>query len=133
MFIFFTNLDLFCIDNARVIYRKIQYYKISKNISKCSNMFWITRDPSSGSFIQCLGKITVIVLLCPLTFHRQCLSSMCSTHTHHGVSPILYFHYIYFLYMSCCFDLNLILNQTHNLSNYSKYAAIIPTTSISTR
>ena len=26
MFIF-TNLDLFCIDNARVIYRKIRYYK----------------------------------------------------------------------------------------------------------
>jgi len=25
MFIFFTNLDLFCIDNARVIYRKIRY------------------------------------------------------------------------------------------------------------
>jgi len=24
MFIFFTNLDLFCIDNARVIYRKIR-------------------------------------------------------------------------------------------------------------
>jgi len=23
MLIFFTNLDLFCIDNARVIYRKI--------------------------------------------------------------------------------------------------------------
>jgi len=22
---FFTNLDLFCIDNARVIYRKIRY------------------------------------------------------------------------------------------------------------
>ena len=25
-------------------------------------MFWITRDPSSGSFIQCLAKITVMVL-----------------------------------------------------------------------
>ena len=24
--LFFTNLDLFCIDNARVIYRKIQYF-----------------------------------------------------------------------------------------------------------
>ena len=23
---FFTNLDLFCIDNARVIYRKIRYF-----------------------------------------------------------------------------------------------------------
>jgi len=25
--VFFTNLNLFCIDNARVIYRKIRYYK----------------------------------------------------------------------------------------------------------
>ena len=24
---FFTNLDIFCIDNARVIYRKIRYLK----------------------------------------------------------------------------------------------------------
>jgi len=47
-------------------------------------MFRITRDPSSGSFIQCLAKI------------------------------------------------NVILNQAPNLSNYSKYATITPTTSIST-
>jgi len=47
-------------------------------------MFRITKDPSSGSFKQCLTKI------------------------------------------------NVILNQTPNLSNYSKYAAITPTTSIST-
>jgi len=26
-------------------------------------MFGITRDPSSGNFIQCLAKITVMVLL----------------------------------------------------------------------
>jgi len=31
--------------------------------------------------------------------------------------------------MSCCFGLNLILNQTPNLSNYSKYAAITLTAS----
>jgi len=31
-------------------------------------MFRITRDPSSGSVIQCLAKITVMVLLCPLTW-----------------------------------------------------------------
>ena len=43
------------------------------------------------------------------------------------VSPILYFHYICFLYMSRCFGINLILNQTPNLPNYSKYAAITPT------
>jgi len=31
-------------------------------------MFRITRDPSSGSFIQCLAKITVMVISCPLTW-----------------------------------------------------------------
>jgi len=31
-------------------------------------MFRITRDPSSGSFIQFLAKITVMVLSCPLTW-----------------------------------------------------------------
>ena len=29
---FFTNLDLFCIDNARVIYRKIRYYVNKQSI-----------------------------------------------------------------------------------------------------
>ena len=29
-------------------------------------MFRITRNPSSGSFTQCLAKITVMVLSCPL-------------------------------------------------------------------
>jgi len=31
-------------------------------------MFRIARDPSSGSFMQCLAKITVMVLLCPLNY-----------------------------------------------------------------
>jgi len=31
-------------------------------------MFWITRDPWSGICIQCLAKITVLVLSCPLTW-----------------------------------------------------------------
>ena len=34
-------------------------------------MFRITRDPSSGSFTQCLAKITVMVLSCPLTCCRN--------------------------------------------------------------
>jgi len=29
---FFTNLDLFCIDNARVIYRKIQYFDLVRYV-----------------------------------------------------------------------------------------------------
>ena len=29
---FFTNLDLFCIDNARVIYRKIRYTSMSGGV-----------------------------------------------------------------------------------------------------
>jgi len=31
-------------------------------------MFRITKDPSSGSLIQYLAKITLMVLLCPLTW-----------------------------------------------------------------
>jgi len=34
-------------------------------------MFRITRDPSSGSFIQCLSKITVMVLSCPLIWTKE--------------------------------------------------------------
>jgi len=33
-------------------------------------MFRITRDPSSGSFIQCLAKITVMVLSYPVGHDR---------------------------------------------------------------
>ena len=33
-----------------------------QNISKCSNMFRITDDPSSGSLGQCLARITVMFL-----------------------------------------------------------------------
>ena len=48
-------------------------------------MFRIPRDPLSGSFIQCLAKITVMVLSCPLTWTWVvCISRLCSTHTHHG-------------------------------------------------
>jgi hypothetical protein len=64
-------------------------------------MFRITRDSSSWSFIQCLAKITVMVLLCPLTWtrsvlwqhicpwcvcvlHCASLDSAVHTHTHHG-------------------------------------------------
>jgi len=31
-------------------------------------MFRITEDPSSGSLVQCLAKITIMVLLCLLTW-----------------------------------------------------------------
>ena len=31
-------------------------------------MFRITEDPSSGSLVQCLAKITKMVLSCPLTW-----------------------------------------------------------------
>ena len=55
-------------------------------------MFRITRDPSSGRCIQCLAKITVMVLSCLFIWmiwsasldcavHTQCLSTLCSTHT----------------------------------------------------
>jgi len=45
-------------------------------------MFRIT----SGSFIQCLAKITVMVQSASLdcAVHTQCLSRLCSTHPHPG-------------------------------------------------
>ena len=36
-------------------------------------MFRITEDPSSGSLVQCLAKITKMVLSCPLTWTRSVL------------------------------------------------------------
>ena len=36
-------------------------------------MFWITRDPSSGSSMQCLAKITVMVLSRPLIWKQSVL------------------------------------------------------------
>ena len=36
-------------------------------------MFRITRDSSSGSFIQCLAKTTVMVLSCPFTWTQSVL------------------------------------------------------------
>ena len=65
-------------------------------------MFRITRDPSSGSSIQCMAKITEMVFFVSV-----------------DMVVMLFFGI-------------LILNQTPNLTNYSKYAAITPTTSIST-
>jgi len=41
---FFTNLDPFCIDNARVIYKKIQYFFLSDTtkIYLCAQSFSVT-------------------------------------------------------------------------------------------
>ena len=36
-------------------------------------MFRITEDPSSGSLVQCLAKITLMVLSRPLTWTRSVL------------------------------------------------------------
>jgi len=64
-------------------------------------MFRITRDPSSGSSIQCLAKITVCRVrwygrsrcygsifargACVCTAQaREVLTRLCSTHMHHG-------------------------------------------------
>ena len=56
-------------------------------------MFRITEDPSSGSLVKCLAKITSMVLSCPLTWTRsvlwqpyrkalECLPVQWTTHTH---------------------------------------------------
>jgi len=34
-----------------------------QNINICSNMFRITEDPSSGSLVQCLAKITRMIII----------------------------------------------------------------------
>ena len=39
-------------------------------------MFRNTRDPSSGSCIECLAKITVTVLSCPLIGPGRCYGSI---------------------------------------------------------
>jgi len=52
-------------------------------------MFPITRDPSSGSSIQCLAKITEMVL--------GCHSRLCSTYTHHGQ---ICFHNAYYVHIN---------------------------------
>ena len=36
-------------------------------------MFRITEDPSSGCLVQCLAKVTRMVLSCPLTWTRSVL------------------------------------------------------------
>ena len=36
-------------------------------------MFRITEDPSSGSLVQCLAKVTRMVLSCPSTWTRSVL------------------------------------------------------------
>ena len=81
-------------------------------------MFRITRDPSSGSFIQCLAKITVMVLSCPLTWtwsvlwQHICLWCMCVLHC-------LFYNKsncIYELYICCwtikCFNRHWCMVQT---------------------
>ena len=44
-------------------------------------MFRITGDPSSGSFIQCFAKLTVMVLSCPLIW-TQSVPLYTVQHTH---------------------------------------------------
>jgi len=64
-------------------------------------MFRITEDPSSGSFVQCLAKITKIALWTLLTYHvthptsRKTvpLYTVNYTQAHQGKS-LLYFYYI---------------------------------------
>ena len=55
-------------------------------------MFCITEDPSSGSLIKCLAKITRMVLSCPLTWTwsvlwqhivTRCAPTLCCHNTDH--------------------------------------------------
>ena len=92
-------------------------------------MFRITRDPSSGSSIQCLVKITQMVLSCAsldCAVHTQCLSRLCSTHT----VPLYTVQYTHSTSLHCAVHTQYLptLYSTHKHYR-SKYAATTPTTS----
>ena len=71
-------------------------------------MFRITRDPSSGSFIQCLAKIRIIVLLCPLTWtwsvlwRNICPWCVCVPHCLDRHSRVVIYHHIICLLTPWC-------------------------------
>ena len=77
-------------------------------------MFRITRDPSSGSFIQCLPKITIMVLSCPLAWTQSMLWQ--------NICPW------------CVCVLHCLERHSSAVHTYTtgKYAAITPTTSMPT-
>ena len=54
-------------------------------------MFWITEDPSSGSLVQCLAKITTTILSCPLTWTR-CGVPLYTVNYTHAQSIRIYCH-----------------------------------------
>jgi len=76
-------------------------------------MFRITEDPSSGSFVQRLAKITKMALSTLLTYHvtnptsRKTMSpyTVNYTHTHRGKSLLYYYISVYFLPFTCYFGL----------------------------
>ena len=70
-------------------------------------MFRITRDPSSGSFIQCLAKITVMVLSCPFNGHDRTITiTTNSTYsTYFNYNPNI--SWIFFVVYRQCNDENL--------------------------
>jgi len=49
---FFTNLDLFCIDNARVIYRKIRYLLMEKILGLYMSMEILIHFVASCQFTR---------------------------------------------------------------------------------
>jgi len=50
------------------LYSQFAHDARSQKPKACSDMFPITEDPSSGSLVQYLTKITRMVLSCPLTW-----------------------------------------------------------------
>jgi hypothetical protein len=48
---FFTNLELFCIDNARVIYRKIRYIKVL--LTDARNVVYLVKRSPKLSCMKC--------------------------------------------------------------------------------
>ena len=51
---FFTNLDLFCIDNARVIYRKIRYFRMQTTYIGVAP--WLHDSPDQCRYGEEVGR-----------------------------------------------------------------------------
>jgi len=73
-FSFFTNLDLFCIDNARVIYRKIRYFKL------CLRTKQVHRAKSNGR--EHRGSKHPRNSVCKVRDGRQTYNSVVAAQTH---------------------------------------------------
>jgi hypothetical protein len=98
-FSFFTNFDIFCIDNARVIYRKIRYFFLSHTIIP-ADLFHPSPSPHFKSF-QVFSTI------------NSCASNVHFTSFFLNLFPIFWLKESY----SCCIEILDIISCV-NLASY---------------